>query len=402
MRRWPIFLACALACLRLDVAASAAPSSAPPALAPLAPTPHKEYDIPDSEGAITVRPVPEEEESTPGFLLHVEAMRKNNDAAGAVSYLQYIVTNTDITPRDRARGILELADCLHAGGREAESLCWLKIWMQMYPGRPEMGAVAFRIGTLYTNMGLPNLARDAYYQALSSAINQGQVQNTDDLKHYSRLTTATLWALAANEYQGGQWKRAAELFDRYLREATTAPAISVENAAFLQADCWYQLRQGDRALAAYEQALQQHPFNPLAPEARLRLYHLDMMKNQPEKAQGELQALIWTVRTVCPKEEAHWQQRAAETLLSLHHNDRDALAPLLQKCTQLPSQGKAWQKELAHYDRLVNFQTMIQPTMANTSPTPKAGMASPEQAELLAMQQSIDGLDSSRISAPTP
>jgi tetratricopeptide (TPR) repeat protein len=398
MRGWPIFIACFLAGLTLR-AAGPVQADAPPLLAP---TPHKEYDIPDSEGAITVRPIPEDDEPTPAFLLHAEYLRKHHDEAGAVGYLQRTITHTELTPRDRARGIIELADCLDAGQREAESLCWLKIWMQMYPARPEVGAVAFRLGTLYTKMGLPSLARDAYYQALSSAINQGQVQNTDDLKHYTRLTVATLWALAANEYQGGQWKRAAELFDRYVREASTAPAISLENAAFLQADCRYQLRQNDEAMAAYRQALEKHPFNPLAPEARLRLYHLDILNNHPEQAQQELEALIWTVRTVCPQQEAHWQQRAAETLLALHHHDRAAFAPLLEKSSLILPEGKAWQKELAHYDRLVNFQNVIPMADASTPSSQKPGAVSPEQNELLAMERSIGELNPLRIAAPTP
>jgi tetratricopeptide (TPR) repeat protein len=398
MRGWSILIVCACAGLTVHAAASAQVDSPPP----LAPTPHKEYDIPDSEGAITVRPIPEDDEPTPAFLLHVDYLRKHHDEAGAVGYLQRTITHTDLTPRDRARGILELADCLDAGQREAESLCWLKIWMQMYPARPEVGAVAFRLGTLYTKMGLPSLARDAYYQALSSAINQGQVQNTDDLKHYTRLTVATLWALAANEYQGGQWKRAAELFDRYVREAPSAPAISLENAAFLQADCWYQLRQNDQAMTAYEQALQKHPFNPLAPEARLRLYHLDILNHRPDQAQQELEALIWTVRTVCPQQEAHWQQRAAETLLALHHRDREAFGPLLDKSSQIAPEGKAWQKELSHYDRLVNFQNVIPMADASTPSSHKPGAASPEQNDLLAMEHSIGELNPLRIAAPTP
>ena len=95
------------------------------------------------------------------------------DPVMAATYLNSIVDRPDIDPRDRAQVILELADCLHAEGKNAESLSWLKIWMELYPGRPEVGAVAYRLGTLYTEMGLTGPARDAYYKALSSAINQG-------------------------------------------------------------------------------------------------------------------------------------------------------------------------------------------------------------------------------------
>jgi tetratricopeptide (TPR) repeat protein len=397
-RRHLILLGCLAASLRAH-ADGAAPTGI---AAPLAPAPHKDFDVPDSEGAITIRPIPEDDEPEPAYLLHVDYLRRHHDEAGAIGYLEKVVTSPGISSRDRARAILELADFLQEAQRDAESLCWLKIWMQLYPDRREIGAVAFRVGTLYTAMGLPNLARDAYYRALSSAINQGQVQSNDDLNSYQRLTIATLWALAANEYQAGQWSRAAELLDRYVREAADAPPISLENAAFLRADCCYQLRQNDQALAAYEQALQQHPFNPLAPEARLRLYHLYTLKNDLPQAQGQLEALIWTVRTVCPKEELHWQQRTAETLLALHRGNGEMLAPLLAKSTRL-SQGKAWQKELDHYDALVNFQKMTQSKIADLSPAPaQLKSRAPEQDELVAMERSINELGPARNTAPTP
>ena len=143
---------------------------------------------------------------------HVEYLREHHDEAMAAGYLQNVVVNdADIAPRDRARAILELADCLQNLGRHAETLCWLKIWMGLFPAGPETAAVAYRMGRIYTQMGLRSLARDSYYLALSFAINQGQVQNADDLQRYQRLTNGTLWALADNEYQAGEWARAAEL-----------------------------------------------------------------------------------------------------------------------------------------------------------------------------------------------
>ena len=354
----------------------------------------------DSIGALTLRPVPDPAEKLPPFLRHADDLRRHNDDSMAAGYLQNVVVNdVDIAPRDRARAILELADCLQSLHRQAETLCWLKIWMGLYSGRPETAAVAYRMGMIYTRMGLPSMARDSYYLALSYAINQGQVQSPDDLKHYQRLTSGTLWALADNEYQAGEWARAAELFDRYRREAPMTTPASLERASYLRADCYYQLRQNDKAAAAYTEVLARHPFHPLAPEARLRLYHLDMLARRPAQAQQELQALVWTVRTVWPQREAYWQKRAAELLLALNRRNGRMLPPLLAKSARLQAEDKAWQGELDHYDRLAKFEAATMQTIhPQASATAMPGLR--EQDDLLAMQRSIDELAPPKIASP--
>jgi len=237
-------------------------------------------------------------------------------------------------------------------------LCWLKIWCELFPSRREFAGVAYRIATFYDNLGMTNLARDAYYLALAHAVNQGEIIAHDDLTYYTKLTTATLWGLAANEYEAGQWSRGAELFERYRREATAATPFSVEKSEYLQADCYYQLKQADAAIKLYADTLSQHPFNPLAPQARLRLYHLYVMKGEPGKAQAELEALIWTVRTVWPKDEAYWQKQTAQLLLTINQKNSDVLPPLVKESALLPPQGKSWQETINHYDALVSYQVV--------------------------------------------
>jgi tetratricopeptide (TPR) repeat protein len=314
----------------------------------------------------------------------------------ASSYLEKVALNPALDSRERARAILELADELKALQRAGDELCWLKVWMQLYPQRPEAGAVAYRMGALYTRMGLTQLARDSFYLALSNAINRGEVRNGADLKQYTRLTSGTLWALAQTEYQAGNWKRAGELFDRFRKEAQSPASGQLVRAQYLQADCDYQLHERDKAAAEYTEALNLHPFYPLAPEARLRLYHLDMMAKKPAQAQAELQALVWSVRTVWPKEEAYWQKRTAQLLLALNRENADALPPLVKKSEALAGQDKAWQADLGHYDKLASLiATMPQdPSSSAVSSTP-AGAAPgglSEQDDLNAMSRSIQAL----------
>ncbi len=352
--------------------------------------------IRDTFNKLAPKPAPDAPEKPLGAFAHVDYLRKHNDVTMAISYLRQLVTNQNLLPQDRARVIVELADTLQASHQEAESLCWLKIWMQLYPSRPEFGAVTFRIGTIYTHMGLPDLARDAYYLTLAHSVNDGQVQSEEDLREYTKLTVGTLWALAANEYEAGQWSRAAELFARYRVEATTGSAASMEKAAFLQADCYYQLRKTDNALSLYEETLQKHPFNALAPEARLRLYHLYLMKNQPEKAGQELESLAWTVRTLWPKEETFWQKQAAQLLLALNQKNIDVLPPLFRESSKLSPEGKSWQDALNHYDALVSYQAAamqgIMDSKANSPAIADGHHRLREEDELLAMNKTMDEL----------
>jgi tetratricopeptide (TPR) repeat protein len=399
MRRWLIIIACGVANI-----ASAAQGPATGATPPASPVPAIETPGPiiedgsirDSLGTVTIRPVPEGTEKLPLYLERVDYLRKHNDTILAIAYLRQLLENADMLPRYRARAILELADCLSIEHQEAEALCWLKIWTELYPARPEFGAVAYRIGTVYMQMGLHDLARDALYMALAHTINQSQVQNNDDLKHYSRLTEGTLWALANNEYQGAQWARGAELFARYRQEAPSASPVSLEKAAFLQADCYYQLKQIDNATNLYEETLRQHPFNPLAPEARLRLYHLYTLKSQPEKAKEELESLVWTVRTVWPQDEASWQKKTAEFLLALNKNNGSVLPPLLQEFAKLPPEGKTWQETLDHYDALVSYQavqTRSNMDSPDSSPTATGNRHHfVEEDDLLALSREMDEL----------
>jgi tetratricopeptide (TPR) repeat protein len=382
MRPWLILVTGALASLpSLAEDKMAAPSLAPPPDAPAstslaASTPGStdarnekiptDGGFPDSFKKDFIKPAPDVPEGTLPCFQHVEYLRRHNDPVAAIDYLKRIVTNSSLLPQDRARAIVELADVLQLRGEDAEALCWLKIWTELFPGRREFAAVAYRIAEFYNRMGMPDLARDAYYLALADAVNQGEMINADDLMNYNKLTTATLWGLAANEYEAGQWSRAAELFDRYRREAAAASTFSLEKSAFLQADCYYQLKQADDAIKLYGDTLTKHPFNPLAPQARLRLYHLYVMKNEPGKAQAELEALVWTVRTVWPKDEAYWQKQTAQFLLAINQKNADVLPPLVKQSAQLPPEGKTWQETISHYDALVSYQVVKTRSIADS------------------------------------
>jgi tetratricopeptide (TPR) repeat protein len=347
---------------------------------------------PDSTGAVAIHAAPEPDALTP-FMRQVEYLRTHRDNAMTVAYLEKTLVNPEISEADRGRGMIEISDALMVEHRPAEALCWLRLWLQLHPGRPEAGAVAYRIGSIYTQMGLPGMARDSYYQALASTVNYGQILNSGDLNEYSRLTEAILWALATNEYRAGEWNRALKLFDRYRDEAHSATPASLENVAFLQADCLYQLKDVDHAAAAYEVALQAHPFNPLALEGRLRLYHLHLLKHEAMPAQAELESLIWTVRTVCPKDESYWQKRTADLLLALNRTDHTVLPPLLKKSSQITDQDNSWQEVLNHYSRLAGFQASINPpdmSQAASSPSDSSATAcGAERGELLTMARSI-------------
>jgi outer membrane protein assembly factor BamD (BamD/ComL family) len=381
------------------------PSSADATAAPDLPEPADLHDkgfaqdvggIHDTVGPKPPKPPVDVVEPEPEYFKQVDSLRARHDPIQATDYLRKIVVNGDIRPQYRSRAIIELSDLLDTQGEPAEALCWLKMWGQMFPARPEYAAVAYRIATLYNKMGMPDLARDAYYLALGHAVNQGTLKNDADLKNYQRLTNATLWGLAANDYQAGNWKHAQMLFERFRKEAMEPNPLSLEKAAFLEADCAYQQRDTDGAIALYQDALAKHPFNPLALQGRLRLYHLDMMKKQPQQAHEELEALAWTVRTAYPKDEVYWQKQTAQLLLAVNQANAAILPPLLQGSAQLPPEGKTWQEALSHYDALVSYQLVSTHSAVPVHPGgfAKAGdnHSFSEQRDLAAMNSRLDQL----------
>jgi outer membrane protein assembly factor BamD (BamD/ComL family) len=395
MRRCFFWLACSLAPLLAHgdnpAAPSApAPASPPPATAPIStPAPA----LPPYLRRADPRPAPEIAQTEPLCLKQADYLRRHNDSLLAIAYLRKVAANGDLPPRQRAQVILSLADTLEETHQDAEALCWLKIWLGLYPGRPEVGAVAYRVGAHYSRMGLHDLARDAFYMALSSSVNQGDVQNSEDLKNYTLLTDVTLWALADNEYEAGQWSRAARLLVRYRDESRMAPPALLEQADFLVADCHYQLGEIDTAQNLFQQFVLQHPFHPLAPEARLRLYHLDLLKKSPGQAKEELEALAWTVRTVWPRDEAYWQKRTADLLFRLNAKNPVLLPPLVAESTQIPGENESWQATLKHYSTLVSYEADegISPSLPNPA-APTGSSPLPEQADLQTMAKALDHL----------
>ena len=187
-------------------------------------------------------------------------------------------------------------------------------------------------------MGLADLARDAYYLTLAHTVNDGQVQNEEDLKEYTRLTVGTLWALAANEYEAGQWSRAAELFARLPDGSHDGHAAFFGKGGVSSRPIAITRREmPTRRRAFMRRPLEKHPFNVLAPEARLRLYHLYIMKGALQKAQEDLESLAWTVRTVWPKQETYWQKQTAQMLMAVNRKDAEVLPPLFQESQKLSS-----------------------------------------------------------------
>jgi tetratricopeptide (TPR) repeat protein len=359
----------------------------------------------DTQGEPARTPKDAPDDATACFA-HADFLRQHHDPVLAISYLKEIATNGTVLPQDRARAIIELADTLESQGESAEALCWLKVWCELFPGRREFAGVAYRIASFYDKLGMTDLARDAYYLSLVHAVNQGQMIGKDDLAAYNKLTTATLWGLSANEYAAGQWSRAAQLFERYRREAIAATPLSLEKSQYLEADCYYQLKQADDAIKLYADTLRQHPFNPLAPQARLRLYHLYVMKGQPGKAEAELESLIWTVRTVWPKDEAYWQKQTAQLLLSINQKNSDVLPPLVKESALLPPQGKSWQDTINHYDALVSYQVVktggVPGRQANIFSKIGDKNSLEEQNDLLVMNNRLNQVLPPNPPAPSP
>ncbi len=334
---------------------------------------------PDAETNPIPSPKPDE---LPVYLKQVQIMLNQHDLHMAISYLRSMVPSGILSDADRSRAIIELADSLVETGQDAEALVWLKTWIEQYPGRPEAGGIDFRIGCLYQRIHMYNLSRDAFYLALAATINHGSIKNPSDLHEYSLLSTDILWKLSEIEFQCGDFARADKLMGRYLLEADGASATSKERAEFIRADCSYQLHSLEEAKKRYEQCLSKYPFNPLALDARLRLYHVCILLKQTDEAREDLDALIWTVQTVWPNQESTWRKRVAEMLLAVHSNDPTLQQPMI---TALGKIVEKKDEELAHYVRIRSLQFDAIPTQSIPEVT--------DQTQIVRLKQDDQDLD---------
>jgi hypothetical protein len=95
--------------------------------------------------------------------------------------------------------------------------------------------------------------------------------------------------------------------------------------------------------------------NLLAQDRARAIFELaDVLQSRGEDAE----ALVWTVRTVWPKDEAFWQKQTAQFLLAINQKNADVLPPLVKQSTQLSPEGKSWQDTINHYDALVSYQVV--------------------------------------------
>ena len=115
---------------------------------------------PDASGALTIYNQPDSDKLTP-FLRQAEYLRTHRDTVMLISYLQQSLFDPDISDLDRSRGMIELADAPSRGAPPGRCDGLAETLAATAPGPSgEAGAVAYRLGSLYTQMGLPSLARD--------------------------------------------------------------------------------------------------------------------------------------------------------------------------------------------------------------------------------------------------
>lgn len=269
--------------------------------------------------------------------------------------LEGVLKRPDLSKDERALAILLQASISLENGNVAEAIVWLHTWLDEFPAHPELPYVHFLMGQCYLEIGAFERARDAFYNTLSTTV--VKASNTDEpLSSYPlMLSKVTKWALAETEYQRGDWERARELFSRFKNQEPDVEVL-VEGAMYREADCAYQLKRIDDAMASYENALAVGPFHPFAPEAWLRLIELYGAKENEEKQTEAMRSFIWVVQNLDPENSDYWQERCGYFLMANWGHDVDGQLEILAKLSKMEP-SKELEGIRHHYVMLLDRKT---------------------------------------------
>ena len=185
---------------------------------------HDEADIPDSIGAITVRPVPDTDEPEPEYLKQVDYYRAHHDDDMAASYLEKVAVNPSLPAQDRAQAILVLADALETVQRRGGRVVLAQGLDAIVSGPPGSRSGGVSHGRALHSHGA-NGAGARF--VLPRAIQRGESRPSAGRRRLATLCQAhhrhALGPGAQRIQIGRLAARAAELFDRFQHEAQTPP-----------------------------------------------------------------------------------------------------------------------------------------------------------------------------------
>jgi tetratricopeptide (TPR) repeat protein len=235
----------------------------------------------------------------------------------------------------------------------------LNRWLELYPEHPEAPMVSLELGRLYQTSGADERARDSFYRTLTSTLAKAAMSSRVNVEHAQLLTKIAKWEVADSEYHNANWRRALELFDRFLTQHIES-GVLVESAMFRKADCYYQLRDGDNAVASYRMALALAPFHPFAPEAWLRLFHLYSLRGGNKERVEAIESFIWLVNNLNPEEQEYWQQRLALFLLRTSQSTPEQLLAIFESFPTDPA-NQGWQRVRQTYADLLARQNTASP-----------------------------------------
>lgn len=245
----------------------------------------------------------------------VRWLYERREYAMAKTVLERIHSQPQLSPEIRSATLLLLGSIARETKSFPEALVLFQRWKDLFPKDPKIPRVNFIMARVYRDMNVQDRAKEHFYLTLSSLVMLATRSEKREEVYDKRLARAATWELAETEYQGQNWRRANELFERFKIRNPEAEEL-IQTALYRQADCFYQMGREGKALEAYKTALAVGPFHPFAVEAWLHL--IDLYGRAEEYAQQAqaLEAFIWLVKNNYSHQMAYWQRRCATVLVN--------------------------------------------------------------------------------------
>lgn len=279
------------------------------------------------------------------LMRQAEVASKTMDIKSAEKFYLQILTY-DITPPQRRRSLLAMARLYEASKEAAKQAAVLEKFGDAFPDDPGLPQVYIKLGMLYRDLGLYNLALTRFYSVLNFALRV----DASKIDTYRQLSIRAQMEIADTHFAMAKYEDAIKFFSR-LKLLDLTP-VDRANVLFKIGDCNYLLKKYPEAIASFESFIRDYPTNDNAPEVMFMLADcyakvgrqndsartvLDLLKRQSEEyANNEKQWMFW-------------QRKAGTQLANDFFNQSDYANALALYQAMLPlGKGPQWQWNLLY------------------------------------------------------
>jgi tetratricopeptide (TPR) repeat protein len=275
------------------------------------------------------------------------------------SYLKLLTD--DIPEPVRQTALYEMAGVVRSGNDLTRALAIYTQYLQKWPGDSRTPEIYLRQGQIFREMSLPNMALAKFYGVMTTALS---IKN-NQLPYYKSLVLQAQVEIAETHYSTGQFKDAADYFQRLL--AQNDPALDHAQIQFRLIRSLAAIKQYEETINQAGEFLTHFPDSLEEPEVR---YHLaQAFKGQGRNTEALQQVMLFlqeekSKTTNAPEVWSYWQQRVGNDIGNALYQEGDYLKALqvYLTLTQLDA-TPAWQLPV-RYQVGLTYEKLLQPRLA--------------------------------------